>query len=141
MSLVKFSHRPMSSFLDDFFTPQWPNKSQNFTTSIPAVNVQEREKDFLLSFAVPGKNKADFEIDVDNDVLSVSALAKETSAENDDFFTRKEFNYQSFKRSFVLPESVDTAKIKAQYKEGILSINLPKRKEALPQPTKRIAVE
>ena len=74
-------------------------------------------------------------------MLSVSALAQETSTENDDLFTRKEFNYQSFKRSFVLPESVDTAKIKAQYKEGILSINLPKRKEALPQPTKRIAIE
>lgn len=140
MSLVKFSHRPMSSFLDDFFLPQWPSKSP-VSSSIPAVNVQEREKDFLLSFAVPGKNKADFEIDVDKEVLSVSALAQEATKENDDLFTRKEFNYQSFKRSFALPESVDTTKIKAQYKEGILSINLPKRKEALPQPTKRIAIE
>lgn len=141
MSLVKFSQRPMSTFLDEFFLPQWPIKSQNFTTSIPAVNVQEREKDFLLSFAVPGKNKKDFEIDVDGEVLSVSALAHETTEENDNLFTRKEFNYQSFKRSFTLPESVDTAKIKAQYKEGILSIHLPKRKEALPQPIKRIAIE
>lgn len=141
MSLVKFSQRPMSSFLDEFFLPQWSNKSQNFTTSIPAVNVQEREKDFLLSFAVPGKSKSDFEIEVDKEVLSVSALAKETTTENDNLFTRKEFNYQSFKRSFTLPESVDTAKIKAQYKEGILSIHLPKRKEALPQQTKRIAIE
>ena len=141
MSLVKFSQRPMSSFLDDFFSPQWPNRSQDFTTSIPAVNVQDREKDFLLSFAVPGKSKSDFEIEVDKEVLSVSALAKETNTENDDLFTRKEFNYQSFKRSFTLPESVDTAKIIAQYKEGILSIHLPKRKEALPQPTKRIAIE
>jgi HSP20 family protein len=142
MSLVKFSHRPMSSFLDDFFLPQWPSKSPIFSSSIPAVNVQEREKDFLLSFAVPGKNKEDFEIDVDQDVLSVSALSQEeATTENDDLFTRKEFNYQSFKRSFSLPESVDTTKIKAQYKEGILSINLPKRKEALPQPTKRIAIE
>ncbi|MEL0300976.1 MAG: Hsp20/alpha crystallin family protein [Flavobacteriaceae bacterium] len=141
MSLVKFSQRPMSSFLDEFFSPQWSNKSQNFTTSIPAVNVQEREKDFLLSFAVPGKSKSDFEIEVDKEVLSVSALAKDTSTEDYNLFTRKEFNYQSFKRSFTLPESVDTAKIKAQYKEGILSIHLPKRKEALPQPTKRIAIE
>ena len=103
MSLVKFSQRPMYSFLDDFFSPQWPNRSQDFTTSIPAVNVQEREKDFLLSFAVPGKNKSDFEIEVDKEVLSVSALAKETKTKNDDLFTRKEFNYQSFKRSFTLP--------------------------------------
>ena len=141
MSLVRFSHSPMSSFLDDFFTTDWPVRRNTLSESVPAVNVQEREKDFLLSFAIPGKNKEDFDLEVEKDVLSVSATSQDSTINNEDRFTRKEFNYQSFKRSFSLPESIDSAKIKATYTDGILSINLPKRKEALPQPTKRIAIE
>jgi HSP20 family protein len=131
----------MSSFLDEFFTADWPIRRNTFAGSVPAVNVEEREKDFSLSFAVPGKNKDDFEIEVDKDVLSVSANTQDNYENTDERFSRREFSYQSFKRSFTLPDSVDTTKIKAKYTDGILTIDLPKRKEALPQPTKRIAIE
>jgi len=131
----------MSSFLDEFFTADWPIRRNTFAGSVPAVNVEEREKDFSLSFAVPGKNKDDFEIEVDKDVLSVSANTQDNYENTDERFFRREFSYQSFKRSFTLPDSVDTTKIKAKYTDGILTIDLPKRKEALPQPTKRIAIE
>ena len=141
MSLVRFTHRPMSSFLDEFFTADWPIRRNTFTGSVPAVNIEEREKDFSLSFAVPGKNKDNFEIEVGKDVLSVSANTQDNYENTDERFSRREFSYQSFKRSFTLPDSVDTTKIKAKYTDGILTIDLPKRKEALPQPTKRIAIE
>lgn len=141
MSLVRFTHSPMASFLDEFFTADWPIRRNTFTGSVPAVNVEEREKDFSLSFAVPGKSKDDFDIEVDKDVLSVSANAQDNYENTDERYTRREFSYQSFKRSFTLPDSVDTTKIKAKYTDGILTIDLPKRKEALPQPTKRIAIE
>lgn len=131
----------MSSFLDEFFTADWPIRRNTFTGSVPAVNIEEREKDFSLSFAVPGKNKDDFEIEVGKDVLSVSANTQDNYENTDERFSRREFSYQSFKRSFTLPDSVDTTKIKAKYTDGILTIDLPKHKEALPQPTKRIAIE
>lgn len=141
MSLVRFTQSPITSFLDDIFSNQWPSASTLPATSLPAVNVQEQEKEFVLSLAVPGMNKNDFTIDVDQDVLSISAVSKENPSTTDNHFTRREFNFHSFKRSFSLPESVDTTKIKAKYIDGILTVHLPKRKEALPQPTKRIAIE
>ncbi len=73
-------------------------------------------------------------------VCSISATSKSEST-REDHFTRKEFNYQSFKRSFTLPDSINTAKIKANYTDGILTVSLPKKEEALPQPTKKIAIE
>ena len=141
MSLVRFTHSPMSSFLDEFFTADWPIRRNTFTGSVPAVNVEEGEKAFSLSLAVPGKSKDDFDIEVDKDVLSVSANAQDNYGNTAERYTRREFSYQSFKRSFTLPDSVDATKIKAKYADGILTIDLPKRKEALPQPTKRIAIE
>lgn len=141
MSLVKFSHSPMSSFLDDFFTAEWPSARSFISTSQPAVNVKEQEKEFVITLAVPGRNKNDFKIDVEKDILSISATSEEEVTSPEDRYTRREFSASSFKRSFTLPESVTTSKIKAKYQEGILTILLPKRKEALPQPAKRIAIE
>lgn len=141
MSLVKFSHSPMSSFLDDFFTAEWPSTRSFISTSQPAVNVKEQEKEFVITLAAPGRNKNDFKVDVEKDILSISATSEEEAISPEDHYTRREFNASSFKRSFTLPESVETSKIKAKYQEGILTILLPKRKEALPQSAKRIAIE
>lgn len=141
MSLVKFSHSPMSSFLDDFFTAEWPSTRSFISTSQPAVNVKEQEKEFVITLAAPGRNKNDFKVDVEKDILSISATSEEEAISPEDNYTRREFNASSFKRSFTLPESVETSKIKAKYQEGILTILLPKRKEALPQPAKRIVIE
>ena len=141
MSLVRFTQQPiLPSLFNDFFDFEWSPSYRNTTASLPAVNVQEQEKQFILELAVPGKTKEDFELSLDNDVLSISANdTAEPKVDND--FTRREFSYASFKRSFTLPDTIDSSGIKAKYTQGILCIELPKKKEAIPLPTKRIAIE
>ena len=89
----------------------------------------------------PGKTKNDFEIELDQDVLTIASVEDQANGNENELFTRKEFNFNAFKRSFTLPESINTAKIKANYTQGILRVALPKRKEAIPQPSKKIAIE
>ena len=80
--------------------------------------------------AVPGLKKSDFQVDIDNQVLSISTETKEENEHKDGNYTRREFGYSSFKRTFSLPESVNDDKIDASYKDGILSFNLAKKEEA-----------
>lgn len=142
MNLVRFTHRPsFPSLLDDFFTPDWFTNVPSVHTTAPAVNVRESETEFSLEFAVPGYSKEAFEIEVDNGHLVVVASNEEVGASKQSDFSRKEFALGTFKRSFVIPETVATAKIAANYTNGILTIQLPKKEEALPQPTQRIAIE
>lgn len=106
--------------------------------NVPAVNIKENEKDFELELSVPGRTKEDFSIEIDDNVLSVSAEVKmenETEKEN---YTRREFAFSSFRRSFTLPKSVDSDKINANYENGILRFMLPKKEEALPKPKRMI---
>ena len=140
MSLVQFRHRHYTSIFDEFFNTDWL-PAPRYNSPVPAVNIQEGEKAFILELAVPGKSKNDFEIELDQDVLSIAAEAANVENEPTNTFSRKEFNYSAFKRAFTLPDSVDTSKIKAKYIHGILRVELPKREEALPQPSKRIAIE
>ncbi len=142
MSLVRFTQRPtFPSLLDHFDTPDWFTSMPSVRATAPAVNVQETETDFLLAFAVPGYTKEAFEIEVDHGHLVVSSSNEEEEATEQSNFSRKEYSMTSFKRSFVLPESVATTKISAKYNNGILTIQLPKKEEALPQPTQRIAIK
>jgi HSP20 family protein len=90
--------------------------------------------------AVPGLKKSDFHIDIDNQVLSISTEMKEENEQKEDNYTRREFGYSSFKRIFTLPESVDDGKIDANYKDGILSILLPKKEEAKQKPARTIKI-
>ena len=141
MSLVRFTQQPsLPSLLNDFFDIDWPNRYANGRRSLPAVNVQELERQFLLELAIPGKLKEDFKLSLDEDVLSISTI-NNSEQNNTEGFTRREFSYHSFKRSFRLPDTVDASGIKAKYEQGILSVELPKKKEAIPQPTKIIAIE
>ena len=141
MSLVQFTHRPTAtSIFDELFHPSFFPAS-NHAISEPAVNVQEGEKGFVIELAVPGKSKNDFEIELDQEVLTISAEASNAAEESTDNFSRKEFNYASFKRSFTLPDTIDASKISAKYTRGILRVDLPNRTEAVPQPTKRIAID
>ncbi|MDX1783004.1 MAG: Hsp20/alpha crystallin family protein, partial [Aequorivita vladivostokensis] len=84
--------------------------------------------------------KSDFQIDLENQLLSISTEVEEKSEEKEENYTRREFGYSSFKRSFTLPETVDEEKIKANYKEGILSIHLPKKEEAKQKPPRNIKI-
>ncbi|OJW66632.1 MAG: heat-shock protein Hsp20 [Candidatus Amoebophilus sp. 36-38] len=111
--------------------------------SIPAVNIVEKTDKFLVHLASPGMNRNDFKINVDNGVLTVASEKKEEHEEKDkeSRFTRREFSYQSFKRSFTLPESVQADKIEAKYENGILEIILPKHETAQVKPIKQIQVK
>lgn len=102
-------------------------------TTIPAVNISENDKDFIVELAAPGKKKEDFKVDLQRNVLSISSEQKNEKEEEGKQFTRKEFSYQSFQRSFTLPESVNQEKIEATYNDGVLKIILHKREEMIPK--------
>ena len=141
--LVKSKGVPvMPTILDDFFRDWNTTNFSETNTSLPAVNIKENEDEFTVQVAVPGMDKKDFQIDLDNDVLTISSEKKEENKETKDNYTRREYSYQSFKRSFNLPKNVvDSDKIKANYKNGELSIAIPKREEAKPKPARLIEVK
>ena len=125
-SITKKTFRPFfpSLFDDDFFTV---NTSR--PNSLPAVNIREDEKNYFLELAVPGMDKKDLKIDINEDVLTVSSETKNENEESNDGYTRKEFSYSSFVRSFYIPENVNRDQIEANYKEGILTVSFPKHEE------------
>ncbi|MBP1665426.1 MAG: Hsp20/alpha crystallin family protein [Bacteroidetes bacterium] len=115
----------MPSFFDDDFFPVLNTR----TSSIPAVNIREDEKRFTLDLAVPGIDKKELKIDINEDVLTISSETKNESEESRDGYKRKEFSYSSFCRSFQIPENINKDKIEANYKDGVLSVTLPKAEE------------
>jgi HSP20 family protein len=120
---------------EDFF-----NFFQNKSNSVPAVNIREDEKNYALDLAVPGMDKKDLKIDVNEDVLTISSESRNESDENKNGFRRKEFSYTAFSRSFYIPENADRDKIDASYKDGILSISLPKQEEAKNKVERKIEI-
>jgi len=125
--ITKRSFRPfyMPNLFDDDFFSSLPTR----TSSMPAVNIRENEKNYLLELAVPGMEKKDLKIDINEDVLTISAENKNENEEQKDGYKRKEFSYSSFCRSFYIPENADKEKIAANYKEGVLYVELPKQEE------------
>lgn len=145
MSLVKFSNQ-MPSVFDRFFENDmfdWSNRNySNTNTTLPAVNIKEDEDGFEVEMSAPGLDKKDFKIELNNSVLSISSEKKaENETKEGQQFTRREFSYQSFSRSFNLPESVEGEKIVAKYENGILSVSIPKKEEAKPKPVKQIEIK
>ncbi|MEP6616541.1 MAG: Hsp20/alpha crystallin family protein [Ginsengibacter sp.] len=137
MSLVKKNGRSetLPSFWDDFLNPDVFNWGNNFSVSgnsMPAVNIKEVPESFLVEMAAPGMEKNDFKIELDGSSLTISAEKQDQWQDKDgEAYNRKEFNYQSFYRSFHLPkEVVDAEKIKATYVNGILKLEVPKKEEA-----------
>ncbi|GAA3521631.1 Hsp20/alpha crystallin family protein [Aquimarina addita] len=133
----------LSNWLDDIFNRDLPSVfNSNFNTGItlPKVNIKETADAFMVDMAVPGLKKSDFHIDIDNKILSISTETKEESEEKEENYTRREFGYASFKRTFTLPESVNDEKINASYNQGILSILLPKKEEAKQKPVRSIKI-
>lgn len=95
----------------------------------PAANILDNEKDFTIELAVPGMHKDQFRINLEDDVLTISVERKEDEAMEEKNYTRREFRYDEFSRSFSLPEIVDQDNIKADYVNGVLSVVLPKSEE------------
>ncbi|MDA3892814.1 MAG: Hsp20/alpha crystallin family protein [Salinivirgaceae bacterium] len=143
-SLVKFSNS-YSDLFDHFFDNNmfdWSDKKlSNTSTTIPLVNVKEYKDGYSVELAAPGLKKDDFKVELNNDILTISSEKRIENEENNGHqFTKKEFSYQSFNRSFALPSKVNSGKIKAKYENGILIVSLPKKEEAKPRPVKQIAI-
>lgn len=124
------SNYPVFGNWDSFFNDEFFHLPENWKktgTTMPSVNIREDEKAFYVDLAAPGKQKADFNIEVHDNVLSISSEQRTSSEEvNEDKYTRKEFSYESFKRSFTLPQGADQTSISATYTDGILSICIPR---------------
>ncbi len=149
MSIIKrdgdiFSRFPV--LFDDFFTRSfWDWNSSNFSvtnTTVPAVNIIENDDNFEVKMAAPGMSKDDFQIELDNNVLTITSTKKNEKNEiENDRFNRQEFSYESFQRSFTMPkEVVDAEKIQAKYENGILRMSVPKREEAKTKPKRLIRI-
>ncbi|SHI47310.1 HSP20 family protein [Arenibacter nanhaiticus] len=140
MSLVKRNNVLFPAFVNEILKPDWLGGIETENRYLPAVNVKETEGAFGLELLVPGRKKEDFKIEIDNELLTVSSEIAKESNENEEKYTRREFSFSSFKRVFTLPESVDAAKIKVTYEEGILKFVLPKKEEAKPKPKRLIEI-
>jgi HSP20 family protein len=145
MSLVRFSNQ-MPSLFDRFFENDmfdWSNRNfSNTNTTLPAVNIKEDKDNFEVEMSAPGFGKNDFQIELHNSQLTISSEKKiEDETKEGQRFTRREFSYQSFSRSFTLPETVESEKITAKYENGILNITIPKKEEAKPKPAKQIEIK
>ncbi len=140
MSLVRRNGLFFPSLMNEFLKPDWFGGIETNVNTLPAVNIKTNEKDFELELAVPGMKKDDFNIEVDENVLTVSAEKESKDEVSNSNYSRKEFAYTSFKRSFSLPETIDEDKIKASYEDGVLKFVLPKKEEALPKPKRLISI-
>jgi HSP20 family protein len=125
--ITRRSYKPLT--LSDFFNEDFfPTFNRN-NGSLPAVNIREDNQAFYLELAVPGMDKKDLRIEVKDDVLTISSEQKDEKQQEFEGYKRKEFSYSSFCRSFYLPEDVNGEKIGANYKDGILSVEIPKLEE------------
>ena len=136
MNLIRKQNTWFPSLMDEFLNTNWNVTVPNYSRTLPAVNIIENDKDFSLQIAAPGLSKNDFELSIENKVLSIEVVKDNADVD----FTRKEFDYNTFKRSFSIPKTVEKSKISASYKNGVLNICLPKTKEALPEPKKLIKI-
>lgn len=134
--------RKRNPFFTDLFDEFWGRDFAPASTRLntPAVNIKETETGFVLDIVAPGYSKEDVSINLEENVLTIASEKQAETSDKTETYTRKEFQYSSFKRSFTLPDSVNQNDVKATFKNGILSIALPKKEEALPKPPKQIEI-
>lgn len=149
MNLIKRNGNSMNQWplFDDFFNRDFFNWGlSNFSdtnTTVPGVNVKETKDNFEVEVAAPGMDKKDFKIQLDGNLLTISSERSDRREENneDEKYSRKEFSYQSFQRSFTLPKDVvDEDKIEAKYENGLLHLVIPKKEEAKQKPPRQIQI-
>jgi len=138
--LPMITKRTFSPFLSNLFDDDFFPVLTNRTSSMPAVNIKEDDKNFTLELAVPGMDKKDLKIDINEDVLTISSESKNENEVEKDGYKRKEFSYTSFCRSFYIPDNVNRDKIGASYKDGILSVELPKMEEEKSKITRQVKI-
>lgn len=140
--LARINNSYVPTYWDDFFNDGFFNGTQlnGCKNTSPAVNITETEKLFHIEVAAPGISREDFNINLENDILTISSEQKDKKEDTGRKYMRREFSYNAFKRSFQLPETVDPENIRASHNAGILSIELPKKEEALPKAPRKIAI-
>ena len=136
-SLTTYSPYSVATFMDDFFDSSLERffglngssgmRGRGGRSSSPAINIKETDEAFTLEVAVPGMKKEDFNIDVEDNALIISAEQQEENEDKQDNYHRREFSYSSFRRSFSLPDNVNDEDISAKYEDGLLCIELPKK--------------
>ena len=148
MSITRWNTRPgMTNLFDDFFSRDLWNwgldNNSNTNTTIPAVNIKETAENFEVEMAAPGMKKEDFRIELDGNTLSInSELKNEHEEKEGERYSRREFSYQSFQRTFTLPKNVvDVDQIHAKYENGVLHLLIPKREEAKQRPPRMIEIK
>ncbi|QNL52630.1 Hsp20/alpha crystallin family protein [Olivibacter sp. SDN3] len=135
MSLMRRSGNNFPSIFDDFLNQDlfnWGNANFSSTsTTIPSVNVRETTDSYEVEMAAPGMKKEDFKVELDGNLLTISSSREQQEKKEDNGYSRKEFSYQSFRRSFNFPKDVvDEDKIEAKYVDGLLRLTIPKKEEA-----------
>lgn len=143
-TLVKFNPTApvaFNNFVDQFFNRNIANFiGADAAITNPSVNVIETKEAFRVEVAAPGLEKQDFKLHLEKDILTISAQKEHKEEVKEERFTRREFNFSAFKRSFTLPEHVDVNGINAAYNNGVLSINLPKKEEVINNASRAIEV-
>ena len=131
--------------MDRFFSPSVFNFDGDLldldrALVVPSANITESEKEYTIEMAVPGMTKKDFDIEVKDGVLTISAEKEEEMKEDKKNYHRREFSYHSFNRSFALPDNLNSEKIDAKYENGILRLSLPKKMVSAAKPAQHIKV-
>ncbi|MBU79053.1 MAG: heat-shock protein Hsp20 [Flavobacteriales bacterium] len=139
MNLIRKQNTWFPSLMDEFINTNWNVNSMEYSNLNPAVNIKESDKSYCLDIAAPGLNKDNIEVSYENKILSIEVVNSNKDLNTE--YNRFEFDYNSFKRSFKLPDSIELSKIDASYLNGVLSISLPKKKEAQTQPKKLIKIK
>ncbi len=139
--LPKLNTAIFPSFINDLFDEEFWVNNENMSRGItmPSVNIKEGKNDYHIEIAAPGLQKKDFSVDIDGDTLTVSAEKSQKDEEEGKKYTRREFSYTKFSRSFACPDWLDKEKIEAKYDDGILDIKIPKQKEQ-EKPKKKINI-
>ena len=135
MNLITHNTEPV--FFEDFINNLF---GSNIYTDIPPYNIVDNDKEFLIEFSVPGFDKKDFLLEVEENKLKVSKLSSKNNKPENNFFKRQ-FNYSQFEKNFTIPEEVNIEKINSKYENGILKIFLPKTKEFKQTKIKSIQVK
>ena len=144
MTLIKQrgSYPSMRSLLEDFWNNDTllEDRFWNTRVNLPAVNIIEKDDKFLIELAAPGLRKEDFKINIENGILQIDSESQREVDEEKDNYTRKEFNYSSFSRSFTLPENASEENIAANYENGVLKLKLQKLKSETSHKKKQILI-
>lgn len=141
MSIIRFKNSALPSLVENFFNREASDFLEPFNAPlIPPTNILESQEGFLIEVAAPGLKKDNFQVNLNQNILTIQYQEEENKETIQGRYTRKEFRSGSFKRTFTVPQTIETEQISAQYENGILRLFLPKKEEAKPRPERTIHI-